>query len=79
MKVHSIAISLGVATLHGEVSMVASLGAASPCCGWFPGVRIMLAEAPCQVATLCTSRCTTLHYDFSKYNSSKFDTNYLYR
>ena len=40
--------------------MVASLGTASPCCGWFPGVRIMLAEAPCQVATLLINIHNTL-------------------
>ncbi len=56
--VHHITSTLGVATLHGEVSMVASLGIASLYCGWFPGLRIMLTEAPCQVATLYTLHST---------------------
>lgn len=76
MKVHSIATKLGVATLHGVVGMIAFAGKASPCYSWLLGLVLMPAEAPCQVATLCSCNCNLVYCDFAKYTSSNIAAKY---
>lgn len=63
MKVHRFATQLSIATLLGEVVMIAFAGKNS----WLLGWVFMPSEAPSQVATLCICNCKLMYPGFAKY------------